>query len=64
MSDSSREYIPGLIAGLHRGTIGRRDFMKRAAAAGLSAGLIGQVVGRYDASRAGRDAERQRHQYR
>jgi len=49
MSDSSREYIPGLIAGLHRGTIGRRDFMKRAAAAGLSAGLIGQVVGRYDA---------------
>jgi branched-chain amino acid transport system substrate-binding protein len=49
MSDSSREYIPGLIAGLHRGVIGRRDFMKRAAAAGLSAGLIGQVVGRYDA---------------
>jgi branched-chain amino acid transport system substrate-binding protein len=49
MSDSSREYIPGLIAGLHRGTIGRRDFMKRAAAAGLSASLIGQVVGRYDA---------------
>jgi branched-chain amino acid transport system substrate-binding protein len=49
MSDSSREYIPGLIASLHRGTIGRRDFMKRAAAAGLSAGLIGQVVGRYEA---------------
>jgi branched-chain amino acid transport system substrate-binding protein len=49
MSDSSREYIPGLIAGLHRGTIGRRDFMKRAAAAGLSASLIGQVVGRFDA---------------
>ena len=49
MSGSSREYIPGLIASLHRGTIGRREFMKRAAAAGLSAGLIGQVVGRYDA---------------
>ena len=49
MSGSSREYIPGLIAGLHRGTIDRRDFIKRAAAAGLSAGLIGQVVGRYDA---------------
>lgn len=50
MSRSSREYIPGLIASLHRGSIDRRDFMKRAAAAGLSAGLIGQVVGRYDAA--------------
>jgi branched-chain amino acid transport system substrate-binding protein len=48
MSGSSREYIPGLIASLHRGSIGRREFMKRAAAAGLSAGLIGQVVGRYE----------------
>ena len=50
MSGSSREYIPGLISALHQGSIGRREFMKRAAAAGLSAGLIGQVVGRYDAS--------------
>ena len=49
MSDKSREYIPGLIAGLHRGAIDRRAFMKRAAAAGLSASLIGQVVSRYDA---------------
>jgi branched-chain amino acid transport system substrate-binding protein len=49
MSDGSREYIPGLIASLHRGTIGRRDFIKRATAAGLSAALAGQVVGRYDA---------------
>jgi branched-chain amino acid transport system substrate-binding protein len=49
MSDRTREYIPGLIASLHRGSIDRRQFMKRAAAAGLSATLIGQVVGRYDA---------------
>src|SRR5687768_16711218 len=49
MADSTRENIPGLIASLHRGSIGRREFMKRAAAAGLSATLVGQVVGRYDA---------------
>jgi branched-chain amino acid transport system substrate-binding protein len=49
MSGSSREYIPGLIASLHRGTIDRRDFMKRATAAGLSAALAGQVIGRFDA---------------
>ena len=49
MSGSSREYIAGLIAALHRGSIDRREFMKRAAAAGLSAALVGQVVGRYDA---------------
>jgi len=44
MADGKREYIPGLIAQLHSGKIDRRDFMKRAAAAGLSATLIGQVV--------------------
>jgi branched-chain amino acid transport system substrate-binding protein len=49
MADKSREYIPGLIASLHRGSIDRRDFMKRAAAAGLSASLIGQVVARHEA---------------
>jgi branched-chain amino acid transport system substrate-binding protein len=49
MTDRSREYIPGLIASLHRGVIDRREFFKRATAAGLSAALAGQVIGRYDA---------------
>jgi branched-chain amino acid transport system substrate-binding protein len=48
----AKEWIPGLIAELHRGKIDRREFMKRAAAAGLSASLIGQVVARYDVVRA------------
>ncbi|MCC6790324.1 MAG: branched-chain amino acid ABC transporter substrate-binding protein [Thermomicrobiales bacterium] len=40
----SKEYIPGLIAQLHSGTISRREFARRAVAAGLAAGLVGQVI--------------------
>lgn len=40
----ARESIAGLIAQLNMQKISRRDFAKRAAAAGLSAGLIGQVI--------------------
>jgi branched-chain amino acid transport system substrate-binding protein len=40
----SKEYIPGLIAQLHSGMITRREFTKRAVAAGLAAGLVGQVI--------------------
>ncbi len=39
-----KEYIPGLIAQLHSNKISRREFAKRAAAAGLAAGLVGQVI--------------------
>ncbi len=41
---AERVWIGELIAQLHRGKIDRREFMKRAAAAGLSASLISQVV--------------------
>lgn len=40
----SNEYIPGLIAQLHNGRISRREFTRRAVAAGLAAGLVGQVI--------------------
>lgn len=40
----ARESIAELIAQLHRSKISRREFGKRAAAAGLSASLIGQVL--------------------
>src|SRR5687767_13508619 len=46
----ARESIPDLIAKLHLGRIDRREFMKRAGAAGLSAALIGQVIGRHEAA--------------
>lgn len=44
----ARESIADLIAKLHGGKIDRRDFMKRAGAAGLSAALVGQVIARFD----------------
>ena len=44
MSQQPRESIAALIGSLYQGSIDRREFMKRAGAAGLSAGLIGQVV--------------------
>ncbi|HEY7034627.1 MAG TPA: ABC transporter substrate-binding protein [Thermomicrobiales bacterium] len=44
----SRESIADLIAKLYLGKVDRRDFLKRAAAAGLSATLAGQVVTRYN----------------
>lgn len=47
-----KESIPDLIAKLHLGKIDRREFIKRAGAAGLSAALIGQVVGRYESAAA------------
>jgi branched-chain amino acid transport system substrate-binding protein len=40
----AKEHIPGLIAQLHNGKLNRREFAKRAAAAGLSATLVGQVI--------------------
>jgi branched-chain amino acid transport system substrate-binding protein len=40
----AREWIGELIAQFHKGTIDRREFVRRAGALGLSAGLIGQVV--------------------
>lgn len=40
----ARDYVVDLMARLHTGKISRRDFAKRAAAAGLSAGLIGQAL--------------------
>jgi branched-chain amino acid transport system substrate-binding protein len=43
----AKDSIPDLIAKLHIGTIDRRDFIKRAGAAGLSAALVAQVVGRH-----------------
>jgi len=49
MADTTRDWIPGLVSALYKGTIDRRTFMKRAAATGISAGLIGQVITRYDA---------------
>lgn len=44
----ARESIADLIAKLYNGKVDRRDFLKRSAAAGLSAALAGQVVARYD----------------
>jgi branched-chain amino acid transport system substrate-binding protein len=44
----ARESIADLIAKLHNGKVDRREFMKRAGAAGLSAALIGQVVAQFD----------------
>ncbi len=49
MVRTSKESVPALIASLYQGSIDRRSFMMRAGAAGLSVGLIGQVIGRYDA---------------
>jgi branched-chain amino acid transport system substrate-binding protein len=40
----ARDSITGLIAQLYGAKISRREFGKRAAAAGLSAGLVGQVL--------------------
>jgi branched-chain amino acid transport system substrate-binding protein len=40
----AKEPIAGLIAQFRTGKISRREFAKRAAAAGLSAGLVGQVM--------------------
>jgi branched-chain amino acid transport system substrate-binding protein len=40
----AKESIPGLIASLHLKKISRREFAKRATAAGLSATLVGQVL--------------------
>jgi branched-chain amino acid transport system substrate-binding protein len=44
----ARESIADLIAKLHLGKVDRREFLKRASAAGLSAALAGQVVARFD----------------
>src|SRR5688572_29432170 len=44
----ARTSIPALIAQLYLGKLDRRDFLKRATAAGLSAALAGQVLGRFD----------------
>ncbi len=43
----ARESIAGLVAALYSQNLSRRDFAKRAAAAGLSAGLIGNVLARH-----------------
>jgi branched-chain amino acid transport system substrate-binding protein len=43
----AKESIPDLIAQLHNRRISRREFARRAAAAGLTAGLISQVVSRH-----------------
>lgn len=43
----AKEHIGNLIAQLYSGKVDRRDFVKRATAAGLSAALAGQVVGRF-----------------
>jgi branched-chain amino acid transport system substrate-binding protein len=48
----AKEHIGGLIAQLYNGKLDRRDFMKRAVAAGLTAGLAGQVVARFDRASA------------
>src|SRR5687767_139721 len=48
----AKDNISDLIAKLHLGRIDRRDFIKRAGAAGLSAALVGQVLGRYDSASA------------
>ena len=40
----SHESIADLVAKLHSGKVGRREFMVRAAAAGLSVGLIGNAL--------------------
>jgi branched-chain amino acid transport system substrate-binding protein len=40
----AREYIADLVAQLNMQKISRREFAKRAAAAGLTAGLIGQAI--------------------
>lgn len=40
----AKESIPGLIAQLHMNKISRREFAKRAAAAGLAASLVGQAI--------------------
>jgi branched-chain amino acid transport system substrate-binding protein len=40
----AKEYIPGLIAQLHKGKLSRREFAGRSLAAGLSATLVGQVL--------------------
>jgi branched-chain amino acid transport system substrate-binding protein len=39
-----RDWIGNLVAQLHTGAISRREFARRAAAIGLSAGLIGQAM--------------------
>src|SRR5262245_28393796 len=44
----ARESVADLIAKLYLGKVDRRGFLKRAAAAGLSASLAGQVVARCD----------------
>jgi len=44
MSNGQHDSIPGLIASLKRGNLTRRDFAKRAAAIGLSATLVNQVL--------------------
>jgi branched-chain amino acid transport system substrate-binding protein len=44
----ARELIANLVAQLYNGKLDRRAFTKRAAAAGLSATLAGQVVARFD----------------
>lgn len=44
MSNGQYDTIAGLVASLKRGTLNRREFAKRAAAVGLSAGLISQVL--------------------
>jgi branched-chain amino acid transport system substrate-binding protein len=44
----AKESIVDLIAKLHRGKVDRREFLKRATAAGLSVTLAGQVVARHD----------------
>jgi len=46
----AKESIAGLIAQLHNNKLTRREFAQRAAAAGLAAGLIGQVISVADAS--------------
>jgi len=45
MTNGQHDSIPGLIASLKRGNLTRRDFAKRAAAIGLSATLVNQVIG-------------------
>lgn len=45
-----RDTVSGLVAQLHSSSIDRRQFAKRAAAIGLSAGLIGQVLNVHVAS--------------
>jgi branched-chain amino acid transport system substrate-binding protein len=51
-----RESIADLIAKLHSGKVDRRDFLKRATAAGLTATLAGQVLSRHASAQDGTPA--------